>query len=124
MAATRLALGLFVLQLMVIMSAASGRLHQAGGDATGIACQVMEVHADSTLGVTTVIFHQRDAKDRDALGDFLRANSGGNVEFVAAGGSRHAARMFRLSSCFGRGLLIFSSSAVQLSSHDEILLQK
>jgi len=123
MIGARIALGLFVVQLMVMVSAADGRRHQAGADAAGIACQVMESHSDSTLGVPAVIFHQRDAKGRSALGDFLRAHSGDMVEFRTADGVKHSARIFRLGSCFGRGLLVFSSSAARLSEHDEILLR-
>ena len=122
MTAARLALGLFVLPLMVIVSAASGRLHQAGADTTGIACEVMESHSDSTSGMTAVIFHQRTANDRNSLAAFLHAHDGGSVEFHTADGVRHSARMFRLGSCFGRGLLLFPSSAARLSEHDEITL--
>jgi hypothetical protein len=80
----------------------------------------MESHSDSTSRVTAVIFHQRNANDRNSLAGFLHAHEGDNVEFHTADGVRHCARMFRLSSCFGRGLLLFPSCAARLSKHDEI----
>jgi hypothetical protein len=123
MTAARIAFGLFVVQLLLLVSAADGRLHQKRA-AAGIPCEIMESHSDSTSDVTAVIFHQRDAKDRHALGDFLRAHSDGIVEFRAADGVRHSARMFRLGSCFGRGLLLFPSSAARLSPGDEITLEE
>jgi hypothetical protein len=122
MPAPKIALGLFVLQLIVMAPATNGRRPNSA-DADGIACQVMESHADSTLGVTAVIFHQRNTKERSALGDFLHAHNGEAVEFTAADGVRHSTRMFRLGSCFGRGLLLFPSSAVRLSPRYEITLR-
>jgi hypothetical protein len=53
-----------------------------------------------------VIFHQRNVNDRNALAGFLHAHEGGNVEFHTVDGVSHSARMFRLGSCFGRGLLL------------------
>jgi hypothetical protein len=123
MTVRKITLGLLVVPLMVMVSAADGRGNPADG-AAAIACQVMESHADSMMGVTAVIFHQQRLNDRDALGGFLCAHDGGIVEFRTANGAKHSARMFRLGSCFGRGLLLFSSSAARVSAKDEIRIEQ
>jgi hypothetical protein len=73
--------------------------------------------------VTAVIFHQQNPNDRNSLAGFLHAHEGNNVEFQTADGVRHSARMFHLSSCFGRGVLLFPSSGARLSEQDEITLE-
>ena len=88
-----------------------------------IAARVMEVHNDATTGATVAIFHQADARDRDTMSDFLRIHADGNVQFRTADGLTRMARVFRLGSCFGRGLLVFPAPAARLRPQDKIFLQ-
>lgn len=98
----------------------------AGGQApsTGaITCRALEVHAVENLGVTLVVFHQRDEAARASLGEFLREHSGAGVEFQTHDGQWHTATLVRLKSCFGRGLLVFSTASARLEEKDEFMLR-
>jgi hypothetical protein len=87
-----------------------------------IACRALEVHRDAKLGVTIVVFHQRDDKDRDRVGALLRGHDGAAVEFRTGDGASHSATLMRLKSCFGRGLLLFPADAARIAEKDEFVL--
>ena len=89
-----------------------------------VACRALEVHADAALGVTVVVFHQRDDDDRSRVGAILRAYDGASVEFRTADGASHPATVMRLKSCFGRGLLVFRTGEARLVEKDEFLLRE
>jgi len=71
-----------------------------------IACRALETHTDDELKVAVVVFHQRDEAQRSQLATLLRGHSGEMVEVQTADGAWRRARMVRLKSCFGRGLLL------------------
>jgi hypothetical protein len=87
-----------------------------------IACRALEVHTDARLGVTVVVFHQRDDRDRDRLGALLRGHDGGAIEFRTGDGAPQPATLMRLKSCFGRGLLVFPADAARIDERDEFFL--
>lgn len=89
-----------------------------------VACRVLEAHTDATLGVTVVVFHQRDDADQARVGAILRAHDGAPVEFRTTDGAPHPATLARLKSCFGRGLLLFRAGSAQLAEKDEFLLRE
>jgi hypothetical protein len=89
-----------------------------------VACRALEAHTDATLGVTIVVFHQRDDSDRSRVGALLRAHDGAAIEFQTSDGTSHAATVMRLKSCFGRGLLLFRAGAATLAEKDEFLLRE
>lgn len=88
-----------------------------------ITCSVMEAFNSHSSGATAVIFHQRDKADGPVLGELLLAHSGEEAEFETADGKRHRATVFRVKSCFGRGLLLFPSSEAKLAEHDDFVLR-
>jgi hypothetical protein len=95
----------------------------AGQAATGaVACRALEVHTDAKLGVTVVVFHHRDDSDQGRISAFLHAHDGAAIEFKTSDGASHPATVIRLKSCFGRGLLLFSSGAARLAEKDDFLL--
>jgi hypothetical protein len=79
-----------------------------------IACSVLEVHTNVDLGVTAVIFHQEEKGEGPRLATLLTQHSGTSIEFQTQDGDWHKAEVARLKSCFGRGLLLFSSSGTRL----------
>jgi len=87
-----------------------------------IACRALEVHSDEELKVTVAVFHQRDEGQRSPLAALLREHSGAMVEVQAGDGTWRRARMVRLKSCFGRGLLLLSTPA-PFSERGEFLLR-
>jgi hypothetical protein len=87
-----------------------------------IACRALEAHTDDELRVTAVVFHQRDEAQRSQVAALLREHSGEIVEVQAGDGTWRRARMVRLKSCFGRGLLILPAPA-PISERGEFLLR-
>jgi len=78
-----------------------------------VTCRALEVQTDGAKRTTLVVFHHAADADRPALAQFLREHSGADVEIVQAGSQAAAVpgTVFRLKSCFGRGLLLLPPSA-------------
>ena len=116
----------FGLILASALSAASlQNAAPAGSDTTTqtIVCRVLEVKADSKTSVTIVIFHQANKADGPALGEMLKGNDGANAAFVTSDGKPHQATVFRLDTCFGRGMLVFPSPAAHLNLHEQFSIR-
>ncbi len=111
-----------VLVLVALIVAASPEIKPSAAPKT-LACRVMEAETSSRFGVRLVIFHYRDAADRDRLGKFLRDYDGATVQFQAARQGWRAATLFRLKVCFGRGLLVFPISEPALAKGDVVLVR-
>lgn len=90
---------------------------------TPIICSVMEAFEDGRLGVRAIVFHQRDMVDGPRLGSLLLTHSGQEMELETTGGRRCRATVFRLKSCFGRGLVLVSTNKFKLGQHDEFTLR-
>ena len=88
-----------------------------------ILCRVLESHTSDRDQMTVVVFHQRDAGDRARLGELIRQRDGAAVTFKMTDPNPHSATLFRLKSCFGRGLLLFPAASARLSAGDEFELQ-
>src|SRR5438552_13839263 len=71
-----------------------------------VACRVLEAHTSDRDRATVVIFHQRNKADGPRLGELIRALDGKSVRFEMGDAKYHTAMLFRLKSCFGRGLLL------------------
>ena len=100
----RLAILCFVMALWL---APLGIARQIGGvDANTIPCRVLEAHASTTPAVVAVVFHQRNVSDQARLASTLRQHSGEGVAIQTGDGKWMSATVFRLKSCFGRGLLL------------------
>lgn len=81
--------------------------------AAEVACRALEVRRDEAKTVTVVVFHHAGEKSRSPLSELLRAHSGAVVEVTAEGtpGVAWRGTVFRLKSCFGRGLLLLPATA-------------
>ncbi len=97
--------------LAPVLAAAQVAPPAATADAGMIACRALEAHTDDELKVTVVVFHQRDQAQRSRLAALLREHSGAMVEVQAGDGAWRRARLVRLKSCFGRGLLMLPAPA-------------
>jgi len=98
---------------------------QSASSEAWVACRAMEVHTDGASRMTAVVFHQADDASRNALSALLHNHSGGTVEVEleprVSGPWRGT--VFRLKTCFGRGLLLFSASAPPLKEGAKFLLR-
>ena len=79
---------------------------------TAVACRAMEVHTDEAGRTTVVVFHHAGEASRATLSALLRAHSGAAVDVQLEAGPSGTWRgtMFRLASCFGRGLLLLPAA--------------
>lgn len=91
--------------------------------ATTVPCRVLEAERSEQFGMAIVIFHYRDEADRERLGTLLRKHNGATVQFQTADRQWHTATVFRLKTCFGRGLMLFPGAHVHLAAHDQFILQ-
>lgn len=124
----RRAKGLCILGVtLVAFGATSLRARQAPSRATppaepSVACRALEVNTDPQSHLTVVVFHHRDAGERERLGHLLRQHSGAVVEVQLADGTRRKATLFRMKSCFGRGLLLVGGGAAHLAAGDAFVV--
>jgi hypothetical protein len=101
-----------ILAFLLFFSGVSPALAQ---DKIHLPCEVLEVspvlHTDSSSlrGIHYLVIHHANAADRQTLSRWLKARSGYEVKFVVAG-HQYSGVLCRLSHCFGRGLLIYSSN--------------
>ncbi len=79
---------------------------QSQSPPVSIACRALEVHTDPDLKTVVVVFRARDEAQRSELAVLVRNHSGDMVEIQGTAGKWQSARMFRLRTCFGRGLLL------------------
>jgi len=104
--------------------AAHGAARQLGdSDASPITCRVLEAHASASPAVTAVVFHQQNRNDQERLASLLRAHSGEQVEIDAGDGKWKSATLFRLKSCFGRGLLLLPADTPTMKDGATFLLR-
>jgi hypothetical protein len=88
-----------------------------------VVCSVMEAFEEGRLGVRAIVFHQRDKADGPRLGSLLLAHSGEEMELETTGGRRYRATVFRVKSCFGRGLVLLPAGKLRLGEGDEFTLR-
>jgi len=125
----RLTICLAVCLLLLLASVgngASGKAPKAATDTgAGVACRAMEVHTDATNHMTVVVFHQADEASVEAFRTLLHTHSGEAVEVNVDAGASGTWRgtVFRLKSCFGRGLLLFPASAPPLKEGTKFQLR-
>lgn len=92
-------------------------------DASAIACRVMEAHTSANPAATVVIFHQQHKEDQEHLGSLLRSHSGESVEIRAGSAAWTSVTIFRLKSCFGRGLMVLAPGAPVMKEGSMFLLR-
>ena len=71
--------------------------------------EVMEVFSPPG-GPAALLVHHADEAERESFGSWLRAHSGNSVVCTLMNGTRINGRIFRISLCFGRGLILFRDS--------------
>lgn len=83
-----------------------------------VQCRVLEAHASTLPAVLVVIFHQQEKKDQPRLSALIKANSGSDAEIQIGGATWTKAPMYRLRTCFGRGMLILAAGNAALKDGD------
>jgi len=91
-------------------------------ETNAIACRVIEAHAAAHLAVVAVVFHQAQKADQPRFASLLLQHSGEEAEVQVGGEARTAGSVFRLKSCFGRGLLLLPADAPPLKDGETFTL--
>jgi len=92
------------------------------GDSGAITCRVIEAHTAGHPAVVAVVFHQAQKGDQPRLASLLLQHSGEEAEVQIGGAARTAGSVFRLKSCFGRGLLLLPADAPPLKDGETFTL--
>ena len=118
---SRLLLLLAAIALCAPLLAAAG---QTGAEDAGIiTCRVMEAHAGAHPAVVAVVFHQAEKADQPRLGSLLREHSGEEAQVQIGAQTLDEVSVFRLKSCFGRGLLLLPANAPPLKDGATFILK-
>ena len=119
-------IGFITILAIPIFAFSRGPQAQASGSKAGnapVICAVMESFEEGKLGVRAIVFHQRDKADGPRLGALLLAHSGKEMELETADGRRYRATVFRVKSCFGRGLALIPTIKLRLGDGDQFTLR-
>jgi hypothetical protein len=106
---------LFVAVAFYMSSLAAGP-QTAASDANIVDCRVLEAHTSAAPPVIVVVFHQRDRQDQGRLAALLKQDSGAAAAIQAGDTQWITVTVFRMKSCFGRGLLLLSMGAPPLKN--------
>lgn len=85
-----------------------------GADVMTLPCEVLESSEALSsakanfYGIRYVLLHQANAADRDKFSDWLKENTGTEVQFTFEHNT-YPGVLCRMPHCFGRGLLIYKS---------------
>jgi hypothetical protein len=88
-----------------------------------VTCRILESHAAEWEGVTLLVFHHSQSGGSARLSALLRQHAGERVEFQAEGHAWRPATVLRLSSCFGRGLLVMAGQDATLTKGNTFTLR-
>ncbi len=70
----------------------------------------MAIPGAGSAHVRSAVLHHKHERDQAAFSEWLRGHQSGVVKFVASDGSTHQGILHRLKHCFGRGLLLYTTS--------------
>jgi hypothetical protein len=79
--------------------------------------EVMEVFS-SSAGPSALLVHHADEATRETFANWLRSNSGKQITCELRSKALFTARIFRISLCFGRGLILPGTPPAGVRSKD------
>jgi hypothetical protein len=100
-----------------------GQAAETNVESGPIVCKVIEVFEEPKLGVRVVLFHQRGKTDGPRLGSLLLEHSGKEVILETPGGGHFQPIVFRVKSCFGRGLMLIPAGRLKLEKNDQFTIR-
>jgi hypothetical protein len=92
--------------------------HPGAADSGAVECRVLEAHASAAPRVVVVIFHQRQKQDQPRLAALIKQNSGSTASVQLGSAAWTKVTVFRLRTCFGRGMLILPADAAAIKDGD------
>jgi hypothetical protein len=100
-------MGLITRREFIISGALGGPMQQK---ADTIRVEIMEVFMP-TSGPSALLVHHAGEATRETFANWLRVHSGSAVVCTLPDKARIDARIFRVSACFGRGLILLREPA-------------
>ena len=70
----------------------------------------MAIPGAGSAHVRFAVIHHKHERDQTAFSEWLRGHQSDSVNFVASDGNTHQGILHRLKHCFGRGLLLYTTS--------------
>lgn len=113
----------FCVTTMLCVASHSAARQSASAETSAISCRVLEAHASANPAVTVIVFHQQRKEDQDRLGALLRSHSGESVEIQVGDAAWTSVTIFRLKSCFGRGLMVLPPGAPTMKDGSTFVLK-
>jgi hypothetical protein len=107
----------------VLQSAIAQQRRASPPPSETLLCSALEVKVAERMGVALVTFHQANRSEGPRLGELLRRSDGAPIEFETSDGRAHTATLFRLGTCFGRGLIVFPAESVHLTAGERFRLK-
>jgi len=101
----------------------AGAGQTSAADTGTITCRVLEAHAGARPAVVAIVFLQAEKADQPRLGSLLREHSGEEAEVQIGAQTLDQISVFRLKSCFGRGLLLLPANAPPLRDGATFILK-
>jgi hypothetical protein len=95
-------------------STANKAARAATPDSGVVECRVLEAHSSAAPSALVVIFHQRDKQDQPRLAALIKQNSGSTEAVQIGSAAWTKVTVFRLRTCFGRGMLILPAGAAAM----------
>jgi hypothetical protein len=83
-----------------------------------VECRVVEAHSSAIPAALVVIFHQQAKKDQPRLSALIKANSGSDADIQIGSAAWKRVSIFRLRTCFGRGMMVLSPGEAALKDGD------
>ncbi len=120
---TRLLLPALVAVIVLYAPLLTGVGQTSAADTGTITCRVLEAHAGARPAVVAVVFHQAEKADQPRLASLLVQHSGEEAEVQIGGETQAGVSVFRLKSCFGRGLLLLPANAPPLKDGATFILK-
>lgn len=87
-------------------------------DPSVVECRVLEAHASAAPAALVVIFHQQQKQDQPRLAALIKENSGSEVELQSGSDTWSKVTVFRLRTCFGRGMIVLPPGTSALKDGD------
>ncbi len=87
-------------------------------ESAAVECRVLEAHESAAPAALVVIFHQQMKNDQPRLSALIKANSGSDADIQVGSAEWIKVPVFRLRTCFGRGMLILPAGIAALKDGD------
>jgi hypothetical protein len=120
---TKLFLPVLIAAIALCAPLLTGAGQTSAADAGTITCRVLEAHAGARPAVVAVVFHQTEKADQPRLAALLLQHSGEEAEVQIGAQTLDEVTVFRLKSCFGRGLLLLPANAPPLKDGATFILK-